>query len=440
MIELLVVIVILPLIVGAISAAVIVGLRDQSGVSGRLSDSASAQITSAFYVRDVQSAGYVTTTSASTPSQCGSGTTLVLGLSWGNPTAGGTVVSYWENPTPGNPTPATNDLVRLYCTGGSTTPSSMTTVAHGLVTSSGIRAAIAPSGDSTAAAANWTSVSGISGIALQALESSTTFNFNLLAVPRGSSATIGNGGNPAPPPMLLLGSGQSALSCVGNGSLKVIGTAYLDSAANGSGNVTGNASVTATQIYTADPTPSLAFTGGGSYSPAPVYGLVVPDPYAGLTPPSTSGPPVYTDGAYHGPGVYTTTLSFSGQGSQQLATGTYILEAGISVTGQASLTSAPGGVLLYVSGGSINFSGQGNVSLQPLSPPPYSSAPNLGIWQAKADTSTVSLSGNGSANTYSGTIYAPGAQVGGAGNAGYTAGSIISSSFACNGNGTATIG
>jgi hypothetical protein len=110
------------------------------------------------------------------------------------------------------------------------------------------------------------------------------------------------------------------------------------------------------------------------------------------------------------------------------------------VTGQASLTSGLGGVLLYVSGGSINFSGQGNVSLGPLTPPPYASAPSLEIWQDKSDTNPISLSGNGSANTYGGTIYAPGAQVRGVGNAGYTAGSIISSSLACDGNGAATIG
>jgi hypothetical protein len=439
-IEVLVVVLILPLIVGAIAAAVITGLKDQAGVSGRLSDSASAQVTSAFYVRDVQSAGYVTTSSASTPPPCGSGTTFVLGLSWGSPTAGGTVVSYWVVPTPGNPPPGTNDLVRRYCSGGSTTPASTVTVAHGLTTTSGIRAAISPPNNSTAAAANWASTSGISGITIQAQEALSSYNFDLLAVPRGSSSTVGNGGNPAPPPLLLLGSAPGVLSCVGNGSVKVIGPAYLDSTANGSGNLTGNASLNATQIYTADPTPSQAITGGGSYSPAPVNGPVIPDPYAGLTPPSTNGLPVYTDGSYHGPGVYTTTLSFSGNTSQQLATGTYILEGGISVTGQASLTSAPGGVLLYVTGGSINFSGQGNVSLQPLSPPPYPLAPNLGIWQDKSDTNPMSLSGNGSANTYGGTIYAPGAQVTGGGNAGYTAGSIIASSYSCNGNGSATIG
>jgi hypothetical protein len=128
-----------------------------------------------------------------------------------------------------------------------------------------------------------------------------------------------------------------------------------------------------------------------------------------------------------------------------LATGTYILEQGISVTGGASLASGPGGVLLYVTGGSVNFSGGGNVSLAPLAPPYYPSPPNpqgaqnLGIWQAASDTNPLTLSGNGSANTYSGTIYAPGAQVTSGGNAGYTAGAVEAASLSCGGSGHGTI-
>jgi hypothetical protein len=285
--------------------------------------------------------------------------------------------------------------------------------------------------------------SGISTITLQAQESSSNYNFDLVAAPRGSVSTVGNGGNPAPPPLLLLGSGTNVLSCSGGGNggtVNVIGTAYLDSTANGAGSLGPNASLTATQIYTADPTPSGAIT--GTYSPSPpINGPVISDPYAGLTPPSTTGLPVYNDGNYHGPGVYTTKpLSFSGKGSTELATGTYILQQGIKLSGGAGLTSQlPGGVLLYVTGGSVDMSGGGNISLQPLSPPPYPSAPNLGIWQDQSDHNTISLSGNASA-TYGGTVYAPTAQVRGGGTFGYTAGSIIASSYSCNGTGTATIG
>jgi hypothetical protein len=446
-IEMLVVVIILPLIVGAIATAVITALNDQKGVSGKLSDSASAQTTSAFYVRDVQSAAYVTTSSASTPSPCGSGTSFLLGLSWGSPTAGGVVVSYWEVPTPGNPTPATNDLVRLYCSGGSTTPASTVTVAHGVSTTAGIRAAVDFARSISSPpnpAVSWVPTSGISTITLQAQESSSNYNFDLVAAPRGSVSTVGNGGNPAPPPLLLLGSGTNVLNCVGGGNggtVNVIGTAYLNSTANGAGSLGPNASLTATQIYTADPTPSGAIS--GTYSPSPpINGPVISDPYAGLTPPSTTGLNDYTTGTnYQGPGIYENTLTLNGNNTTVLQTGTYILRQGIKLKGGASLTSGPGGVLLYVTGGSIDFGGGGNVSLQPLSPPPYPSAPNLGIWQNNPDpkTNAVSLSGNGTA-TYGGTVYAPAAQVTGGGAFGYTAGSIIASSYSCNGTGTATIG
>ena len=71
----------------------------------------------------------------------------------------------------------------------------------------------------------------------------------------------------------------------------------------------------------------------------------VPDPYAGLIPPNQPGGPVvsggpFSDGANHGPGVYTKTLTFSSPGTYTLASGIYVLEQGISVTGQANLLSA----------------------------------------------------------------------------------------------------
>ena len=447
MVELLVVLIIMPLVVGAIAAVVLISLKDQNGISGRLSDSASGQTTSAFYVRDVESAAFVTTNpSPSSPEVCGTGTTFELGLTWGSPNAGGSVVSYWEDPVAG--TPPTMNLVRLYCTGGSGTPVSSVAVAQGLVATSGISVGVTPPPEATAAASNWTSTAGTSSITMGALQAASNFHFDLVAVPRvytPQSEGVSGGGTPLPPPMLLLGTGVPALSCAGNAHLNVSGTAYLNASASGSISMSGNnAIVHATQIDVADPTPSTAITGVGVTPSTPVYEPAVPDPYgpsvANLQPPSSSGQPVYTDGANHGPGVYTTTLTFSSPGDYVLATGTYILDQGISVSGQANLSSGTGGVLLYVKGGFISFSGQGNVSLNPLSPAPYAAAPNLGIWQDRSDTNVISLSGSASANTYSGTIYAPTAQVGGSGNAGYTAGGVISSSFACAGNGIANIG
>jgi hypothetical protein len=457
MVELLVVMVIMPLIVGAITAAVITSLHDQSGVSVRLSDSASARTTSAFYVRDVQSATFVTTVQnpPAAPAQCGSGSNFVLGLTWGSPAAGSNVVSYWANLVGTAPT-QTVSLVRQYCAVGSSTPLSTVNVAEGLAPTSGFSVAVTPSSQQSSASSNWTSTAGTSSIAIAALQTASTFNFNLVAVPRiytPQSQGVRGGGNPHTPALLLLGTGTPALSCSGSSTarMNVTGTAWINSTANNSIQMGSNAQLTATQLYAANLTPNAVIQPAGSkVTPSPpAYQQADPDPYGpspglNLQPPSTNGLPVYSDGNYHGPGVYSTTLTFSGQGTTTLATGTYILQQGISVSGQASLANAPGGVFLYVSGGSISFSGQGIISLSPPTPPYTDSngtqAPNLGIWQASTDTNTVNLSGNGAADTYSGVIYAPGATVTGTGNGGYTAGSIISKSFACGGNGTANIG
>lgn len=112
LIELIIVIVILPLVIGAVAVALIVTLSDSAGISAKVASSVDAQITSAFYGRDVQSSQYVTTSiPATTPwpaaagtAVCTSGTAknLVLSLAWGSGTklaTGATeesVVSYWR--------------------------------------------------------------------------------------------------------------------------------------------------------------------------------------------------------------------------------------------------------------------------------------------------------------------------------------------------------
>ena len=108
LVELVVALVILPLIMGAIAVAIFVTLQDQSGISTKISDSVDSQVTSTYFVRDVESALYVTTdrTPPSTPWQptagpsvCGSGTSLLVSVAWPSTTdivRDATVVSYWR--------------------------------------------------------------------------------------------------------------------------------------------------------------------------------------------------------------------------------------------------------------------------------------------------------------------------------------------------------
>ena len=79
--ELLVVLVIMPLIIGAIVAVVVTGLLNQNQASTPLADSTSANITTAFFVRDVESSQFVTTdatlaTTANTTPPCGYNPTM----------------------------------------------------------------------------------------------------------------------------------------------------------------------------------------------------------------------------------------------------------------------------------------------------------------------------------------------------------------------------
>ncbi|MDA8044611.1 MAG: prepilin-type N-terminal cleavage/methylation domain-containing protein [Actinomycetota bacterium] len=126
LIEMLVVLVILPLVVGAVADVILTAVRNDSVVSGRLSDTQAGQVLSSYFGPDVQSAVAVTTA----PSlACGRVGQAVGGYSLlANPDPGSsyplsvaigagstpTVVTYWlADPTSG---PATQgSVVRVTC-------------------------------------------------------------------------------------------------------------------------------------------------------------------------------------------------------------------------------------------------------------------------------------------------------------------------------------
>ncbi|HEY5025285.1 MAG TPA: prepilin-type N-terminal cleavage/methylation domain-containing protein [Acidimicrobiales bacterium] len=125
LIELLIVLVILPLVTGAIAMVLITTLKNQQGIEGKVTDASAATTASAYYVRDIESAASVTTaaTPSSAPQQCSavglSGTPIfLLGLQLQGVS---TVVSYYTlTRSSGGPT----ELVRFYCPNGSSTPQS----------------------------------------------------------------------------------------------------------------------------------------------------------------------------------------------------------------------------------------------------------------------------------------------------------------------------
>jgi len=128
LIELIIVVAIMPIVVGGIAVALVSVLSLQGGVSNKLTNSNDAEVTSAAFNRDVQSAAVLTT--ETTPA-CGTGTQL-LGLEWGantsSPVGYDTVVSYNTVLTG-----STYALVRQECTyvsGTTLTSPSTLTIAH----------------------------------------------------------------------------------------------------------------------------------------------------------------------------------------------------------------------------------------------------------------------------------------------------------------------
>ena len=85
-----------------------------------------------------------------------------------------------------------------------------------------------------------------------------------------------------------------------------------------------------------------------------------------------------------------------------------MFERGLTVSGQSTLTSAAGGVLLYFAGGTLTVSGQAGDTLTPLQTGAYS---GIVVFQAHGDTAALSLSGRSQKTSFDGTVYAPSAEV-----------------------------
>src|ERR1035438_7588477 len=116
LIELLIVVTILPLIVGALSAGLIAVFSLQSGVQNRLGDTGDSQTVEANFQTDVQESASLTSAPNNSSAQCGAGTQL-LGLAWA-PASGQSypyqyVVSYVVLKSG-----SSYNLVRQYCSSG----------------------------------------------------------------------------------------------------------------------------------------------------------------------------------------------------------------------------------------------------------------------------------------------------------------------------------
>ena len=80
----------------------------------------------------------------------------------------------------------------------------------------------------------------------------------------------------------------------------------------------------------------------------------------------------------------------------------YILRNGISIT-TGALSSGPGGVLLYITGGTFTTNLGALVNLSPMTSGPYA---GLLLWQDKTDTAPMAM-GNLALFALNGYLYTP---------------------------------
>lgn len=182
LVELLIVIVILPIVVGALAAGLIAVFSMDTTTENRVADSGDAQVVSANYVPDIQSAQRITTDPNA--AECGTGTQL-LGLEWGYQAATNSyrdVVTYSE--VQSGPSYL---LVRDYCSDGpSAAPSGSTTVSFDIAQHQS-PPTITPDGTAIAASAGWVSTETVTGVMFPITEPLSNYTYTLTATPATAS-------------------------------------------------------------------------------------------------------------------------------------------------------------------------------------------------------------------------------------------------------------
>jgi prepilin-type N-terminal cleavage/methylation domain-containing protein len=186
LIELLIVITVVPIIIFALTSAMMAAFTLQSSVSSRLTDSGDAQVVTASYQNDVQSAA-VLTTQPSSPLECGTGTQL-LGLEWDINSQGTyeTTVSYVTAPVSGS---SASELVRQYCTDGSLTPESSTVLSYSVTAAQTVPTVTCTATASTCdSSTQWISTNNVLTVKFDVTEPQSKYEYTLLAVPAQSAA------------------------------------------------------------------------------------------------------------------------------------------------------------------------------------------------------------------------------------------------------------
>ncbi len=294
LIELIIVALIIPIIIGAITLALISIFSLQTSTTSRISDSSDAQVVSSNFETDVQNATLITSASPSSP-QCVPGSTVagatqVMGLQ--SAANGGTVISYEEVPNGNNG----YSLMRYVCQGGAnTSPVSASAVSNNVPAGQTVSIAC----DATLAAAQTSGTAYTSlnvtplpanvaaGDTIQVGSSGTTQTYTAATAGAGAISLSVSSPSPALSPGFAIGA-------------QVVDTAWAASNCGANTSWISTASVTSV---------TFATTGAGKLPYA--YTLVaVPRPSSTPSQPTTVTSPNSSCVFATGSGTYTSSLCF----------------------------------------------------------------------------------------------------------------------------------
>ena len=403
----------LTMITGAVAGAIVNAFGTTSSSQQRVSGSNDAQLIAGFFTRDGQSAGGTDPATGLPDPALGVSTTddggctapgaLLVRMRWVDLTAGTSTrraVVYWYDAPSGQ-------VVRTLCDGSSVSSS---VLAKHVIATTAPKSPLAWCDDDETApcSASSRTVSIRVTESNQPQNAAVPYSYTLTASLR-TEAGAPTGGPRAP--LILFGgpdcpAGNATGLSLSTALLRVRGQAFIDSGADDPscpamrvGTLSG---YTATRTSVLDP--GVCRSSGLLAGPCPAvtaYDTPIPDPFANLAPPVGGTAQSGCPGGHASPGVYDNTLAI-GVGSCVLDSGVYMLRDGISIT-TGSLSSGPGGVLIYITGGTFSTALGALVNLAPMTSGPYA---GLLLWQDKADTTTLRM-GNLALFVLDGTVYAP---------------------------------
>jgi prepilin-type N-terminal cleavage/methylation domain-containing protein len=306
LIELIIVTLIIPIIVGAITLALVSVFSLQTGTASRVSDSADAQVVSSNFETDVQNASLITSASSGVSPQCvpgAAGGTQVLGLQ--SAANGGTVISY-EDVANGS---GGHSLMRYVCQGGAnSSPVSSSAVSNNVPISQTVNITC----DSTLASAQ-TSGSTYTTLNVTPLPAAVQANDQIQVSSGGSKETYVAAAAALGVISLTVGSPSPASS-----PGFAIGAQVVDTTSWAANNCGANSS----WISTASVTAVKFATAGAGKTPYPYTLVAVPRPSSTPSQPTTVTTPNSNCVFATGSGTYTSSLCFVDFSSWNSYTGT----------------------------------------------------------------------------------------------------------------------